>query len=123
MVEEVSDVNTAKRIHLGEREHAGIAKEYQRLVSEVVANDKPKVLGGLIMGVPAYIQNLFKLFNRVDCHWHIIVRRDDLATVRESVELGRHRLTPWKSSLYRILSNSAYLSNNLSKKLSKLATE
>jgi len=65
LVQEVPDIDAAKRIHLGEGENAG----------------ENKFVTFFVRCVPADGHDFVVFFDAVDGHWHVVIGGDDLEEV------------------------------------------
>jgi hypothetical protein len=126
LVQEVADVDATQGIHLRKRQNTWKPKQ----VSEENANLKIETvdvhlfLPWLLRIVPADVEDLVVLLQRLYRHGHIIIRGYDL-TIQVSKDklIMILRRTSWKSSLNLFLRSSAYLLNKVKSNSSNVPTE
>ena len=79
----------------------------------------------LLGSKPSDVDHLFVFLESSDWHRHVIIRRHNLSKLVTFTgrKLNLELQTSWKSSLNLLCNNSAYFSNNVSRKLSSAETE
>jgi hypothetical protein len=124
LVEEVSNVDATQRIHLREGENTRETTWLSAITSSFFVDDYlRKLFSFLVWCKPTDIDDLVILVKIADWHRHVIVRRNNLIEVSIGSATSAVQQTSWKSSLNRLLSSSAYFSNNTRRKLSRIVTE
>lgn len=81
LIQKIPNVNTAKRIHLGEGKHAREAERYvsmQCFTSSVRHRHLRLFCAWLFWRVPADIDDFVKFFEVLNRHRHVVVGRNNL---------------------------------------------
>lgn len=80
LIEKVSDVDTAERIHLRKGKYVREAvRRYQpRLVTEPIQLNSLDLFSLLVGRIPANVNDLVIFIDIVDRHWHVIIGGYDL---------------------------------------------